>query len=89
VITIEEQNVLGGLGGAVAEVLGDSCPVPVKRLGIADCFGESGPNEALLDKHRLSAAAIAADVEALVRQRDTHRLPAARPRAAASVRDQR
>ncbi len=67
VITVEEQSVLGGLGGAVAEVLGDRCPVPVKRLGIRDCYGESGPNEQLLDKYRLSAARVAEDIEDLVR----------------------
>jgi len=69
VITVEEQSVIGGLGGAVAEALSDSCPVPVKRLGIRDCFGESGPNDLLLDKYRLSAARVAEDVEALVRER--------------------
>ena len=67
VITVEEQSVLGGLGGAVAEVLGDRWPVPVKRLGIRDCFGESGPNDQLLDKYRLSAARVAEDVEDLFR----------------------
>jgi transketolase len=70
VITVEEQSVLGGLGGAVAEVLGDRYPVPVKRLGIRDCFGESGPNQQLLDKYRLSAARVAEDVEDLVRVRN-------------------
>jgi transketolase len=69
VITVEEQSVIGGLGGAVAEVLGDRCPVTVKRLGIPDCFGESGPDDLLLDKYRLSAARVAEDVEALLRQR--------------------
>jgi transketolase len=68
VITIEEQSVLGGLGGAVAELLGEKFPVPVMRLGIRDCFGESGPNDRLLDKYRLSAAMVAEDVEALLRQ---------------------
>lgn len=87
VITIEEQNVIGGLGGAVAEVLSDSYPVPVKRLGIQDRFGESGPNEALLDKYRLSVAAVAEDVEALVRQRDAGQAPHAR--AAGESRGQR
>lgn len=66
VVTVEEQSIIGGLGGAVAEALSDRCPVPVKRLGIRDCFGESGPNEQLLDKYRLSAACVAEDVEALV-----------------------
>jgi transketolase len=67
VITVEEQSVLGGLGGAVAEVLSDLFPVPVKRLGIQDRYGESGPNDQLLDKYRLSAARVAEDVEDLLR----------------------
>ena len=69
VVVVEEQSVLGGLGGAVAEVLSERCPVAVKRLGIRDTYGESGPNEALLDKYRLSAAKVAEDVESLLRQR--------------------
>jgi len=68
IITIEEQSVLGGLGGAVAELLSDLCPVTVKRLGIKDCFGESGPNELLLEKYRLSATCVAEDAEALLRK---------------------
>jgi transketolase len=69
VITVEEQSVLGGLGGAVAEVLSDRfpVPVPVKRLGIRDRYGESRRNEQLLDKYRLSAARVAEDVEDLLR----------------------
>jgi len=70
-ITIEEQSVIGGLGGAVAELLADRFPVTVKRLGIRDCFGESGPNDLLLDKYRLSAARVAEDVETLFRERVT------------------
>jgi transketolase len=70
-ITVEEQSVLGGLGGAVAEAVSDRYPVPVKRLGIFDCFGESGPNGALLEKYRLSAERVAEDVEALLQQRTT------------------
>jgi transketolase len=66
VVVVEEQNVLGGLGGAVAEVLSDRCPVPVKRLGILDTYGESGSNDVLLDKYRLSAAAVASDVLSIV-----------------------
>ncbi len=79
VITIEEQSVLGGLGGAVAELLGDRYPVPVKRLGIRDCFGESGPNDQLLDKYRLSAARVAEDVEAWLRQPSDHAQTGALP----------
>ena len=60
----EEQSVLGGLGGAVAEVLSEHHPVPVKRFGIQDTYGESGREDQLLDKYRLSANAIAVDVQA-------------------------
>jgi transketolase len=79
VITIEEQSILGGLGGAVAEVLGERYPVPVSRLGIRDRFGESGPNDLLLEKYRLSAARVAEDVETLVSQRRAGRAAADRP----------
>lgn len=76
VIVVEEQSVLGGLGGAVAEVLAEHHPVPVSRLGIQDCYGESGPNEALLDRFRLSAPFLADDIESIL---------AAGRRAAAAV----
>jgi len=68
VVTIEEQSVLGGLGGAVTEVLSSRYPVPVRRLGLQDVFGESGPDDALLSKYRLSAQTVAADIEAWLRQ---------------------
>jgi transketolase len=68
VVTIEEQSVLGGLGGAVTEVLSSRYPVPVRRLGLQDVFGESGPEDALLEKYRLSAGTVAADVEAWLRR---------------------
>jgi len=73
VVVAEEQSILGGLGGAVAEVLSSRYPVPVKRLGIQDVFGESGPNEALLDKYRLSARAVAEDAEMWLRSQRSHR----------------
>jgi transketolase len=81
VVTVEEQSVLGGLGGAVAEVLADKAPVPVKRLGIRDRYGESGPNDALLDKYRLSPRCVAEDVQRLLAsatRRATHRSGPAR-----------
>ena len=67
VVVIEDQNVLGGLGGAVCEVLSERYPVTVKRLGIQDKYGESGGNDALLDRYRLSPEAVADDVESLLR----------------------
>ena len=54
VLTAEDHTVIGGLGGAVAEVLGERHPVPLKRVGIGDCFGESAANDDLLTKYGLS-----------------------------------
>jgi transketolase len=63
VVTAEEHSVIGGLGGAVAEVLGEHCPVPLERLGVEDTFGESGLPEELLEKYGLTAGGIVAKVE--------------------------
>ena len=43
IITCEEHSVIGGLGAAVCEVLEEECPVPVRRIGVQDVFGHSGP----------------------------------------------
>jgi transketolase len=48
IVTAEEHSVVGGLGGAVAELLGERCPVPLKRVGVQDRFGTSGKAEELL-----------------------------------------
>ena len=58
VVTVEEHSVIGGLGGAVAEVLSEQYPVPLMRIGISDVFGESGPAEKLLEKYGLDAESI-------------------------------
>ncbi len=55
VITVEEHNVIGGLGEAVCSALSESCPTPVKRIGINDVFGHSGPAKDLLKQFGLSA----------------------------------
>lgn len=55
VITIEEAQINGGLGGAVAELLGEELPTPLKRLGMQDHFGESGEPEELLEHFGLTA----------------------------------
>lgn len=62
VITIEEHQIAGGFGSAVAEVLSESYPVPIKRLGINDQFGQSGTPDELLEHYGLSASRIAASV---------------------------
>ena len=53
VVTCEEHQITGGLGSAVAEVLGESCPTPMKRVGVKDVFGESGEYEELVEKYGL------------------------------------
>jgi transketolase len=67
VITIEDHNIIGGLGSAVAETLGENYPVRLKRMGIADVFTESGPHEELLDKYGLSVENIVKTVAGMVR----------------------
>jgi transketolase len=58
VVTVEDHQITGGLGGAVCEALAERCPVPVKRHGILDVFGESGSPEQLYTRHGLDAAGI-------------------------------
>ena len=55
IITCEEHTVIGGLGEAVCSVLSEKCPTPVKRIGVNDEFGHSGPAAALLKQFGLSA----------------------------------
>ena len=59
IVTAEEHTVLGGLGGAVAEVVCETVPVPVLRVGVEDVFGRSGPAVELLHVYGLDAAHIA------------------------------
>ncbi len=66
VVTAEEHSIVGGLGSAVAETLGERCPVPMLRLGIRDRFGESGRPEELMEAFGLTAPHIA---EAVVQVR--------------------
>lgn len=58
IITAEEHQVTGGLGGAVAEVVAQNYPVPVKFIGMPDCFGESGKPSELMEKYGLTSQAI-------------------------------
>ena len=51
VVTVENHSILGGLGGAVCEVLAELCPTPVKRLGVPDQFGEVASENYLFEKH--------------------------------------
>ena len=64
VVTVEEHSVIGGLGGAVCEVLGEKAPVPVKRIGVNDVFGESGPAVKLIEKYGLDGNGVYSSVKA-------------------------
>ncbi|MGE9911777.1 transketolase family protein [Atopobiaceae bacterium SGI.236] len=64
VVTCEEHSVIGGLGSAVCDVLAERLPVPVRKLGVNDVFGESGPAVDLLHRYGLDADG----VEAFVRE---------------------
>ena len=66
VVTVEEHSVIGGLGSAVCETLSRKAPTPVKTIGVQDCFGESGPAVALLEKYGLNAEGIYASVKDFV-----------------------
>ncbi|MCL6582806.1 MAG: transketolase family protein [bacterium] len=66
IVTAEEHSVIGGLGSAVAEIISERCPVPLKRIGLNDCFGISGDAEKLLTYYGLTAEAIAQAVKDVV-----------------------
>ena len=66
IVTAEEHSVVGGLGGAVTEVVTNSYPVPVKRVGISDCFAETGGYEELLDAYGMSVLEIIKAAESAI-----------------------
>lgn len=71
IVTTENHSILGGFGGAVAEVLVETCPVPMERIGIRDEYSESAPNDDLAEKHGLTARHIAAAAKrAVTRKKD-------------------
>ncbi len=63
IVTVEEHQVMGGFGSAVAEVVVQTCPVPMRFIGIQDRFGESGTPEELFEEFGLTAKHIVAAVE--------------------------
>jgi len=66
IVTAEDHSIIGGLGGAVAEVLGEHLPTRMRRIGIRDVYGESGANDALLEKYGLTPRHIAGAAESLL-----------------------
>ena len=66
VVTCEEHSTVGGLGSAVADIIGENCPVPLERVGVRDMFGTSGEPDELLAEYGLDAAGITAKAKAAV-----------------------
>ena len=69
IVTAENNVFYGGLGSAVAELLVENNPIPMKRIGVRDTFAESGPYLDLLDKYGLSAKHIVRAVEEVVERK--------------------
>lgn len=66
VVTAEEHNIIGGLGSAIAEVLGENAPTPMVRVGLKDTFGESGRPLELLEKFGLTKKEVLEAVRAVI-----------------------
>lgn len=73
VVTAEEHSIYGGLGGAVAELLGEKYPVPVLRLGTMDTFGQSGKPEELMQKYGLTVGNLVQLAHRAVRMKSRER----------------
>lgn len=69
IFTVEEHSIIGGLGAAVSEVLGEHYPTKITRIGVRDVFGESGPAKELLHKYELDAGGIANRILSEMRSR--------------------
>ena len=66
IVTAEEHSVLGGMGSAISEVLSEACPVPTRRVGVADVFGTSGEPAELMEYFGLTSRDIVAAVHELI-----------------------
>lgn len=66
IVTVEEHSIIGGLGEAVCAVLAEKCPTPVRRIGVNDEYGHSGPAAALLEQFGLCASNIVRQVREML-----------------------
>ena len=69
VVTVEEHQVTGGLGGAVAELLVRKLPTPVEFVGMQNVFGESGTPSELIEKYGMGARSIVAAVKRVIKRK--------------------
>ncbi|MBT7228862.1 transketolase family protein, partial [Candidatus Parcubacteria bacterium] len=67
-ITLEDHQVVGGLGSAVVEMLAENFPVPTIMLGVRDTFGESGKTDELWEKYGLSDGHIMSAVKKIIKK---------------------
>ena len=70
VVTVEEHQITGGLGGAVAEVLTKNFPTPIEMIGMPDCFGESGQPDELLAKYGMKSVNIIESVKKVIARKN-------------------
>jgi len=84
IVTAEEHSVIGGLGGAVAECLSLSAPVPLERVGVNDTFTESGPYDELLDKYGLTTDGVIAAIKKAIARKQAESLRTDNSQAAAT-----
>lgn len=68
ILTVEEHNIIGGLGSAVCEAVSEFQPVPVKRMGIQDTFGQSGTPDELMEYYGLTAEGIVDNIHTLIKK---------------------
>jgi transketolase len=66
IVTAEDHSIIGGLGSAVAEVLGERRPTPMRRIGLRDVYGESAPNDYLLEAYGISAGHVASAAREMI-----------------------
>lgn len=69
IVTAEEHQINGGLGSAVAEILGANCPVPLERVGVKDTFGESGEPNLLMEHYGLAVSDIVTAVKRVLQRK--------------------
>jgi len=79
VVTAEEHSVIGGLGGAIAELLSEKAPTPLKRVGIQDVFGQSGTADELMEKYGLTVGGVISAVHEVLRLKQGHQTERAKP----------
>ena len=83
IVTVEDASIIGGLGGAVAELISEKCPVPMRRVGVKDQFGESGTSEEIKECYGLTSPFIKKAVQQVLKAKGTQKVKgtkAARPK---------